>query len=76
MKLMIDLVKRNVGIALAMENSIKDEKDLHIIRLRPGQKLWAYMQIAMRKSFIPNKYQRQGIDILRRFHLHSDIQKS
>jgi len=39
MKLMIDLVKRNVGIALAMENSIKDEKDLHIIRLRPGQKL-------------------------------------
>ncbi len=76
MKLMIDLVKRNVGIALAMENSIKDEKDLHIIRLRPGQKLWAYMQIAMRKSFIPNKYQRQGIDILRRFHLHSDTQKS
>lgn len=70
MKLMIDLVKKNVGIALAMENSVKDEKDLHIIRLRSGQKLWAYMQIAMRKSFIPNKYQRQGIDILRRFHLN------
>ena len=70
MKLMIDLVKRNVGIALAMENSVKDEKDLHIIRLRSGQKLWAYMQIAMRKSFIPNKYQKQGIDILRKFHLN------
>ena len=26
MKLMIDLVKRNVGIALAMENSVKEEK--------------------------------------------------
>ncbi|RHW50604.1 LysR family transcriptional regulator [Lactobacillus bombicola] len=67
MKLMIDLVKRNVGIALAMESSIQDEQGIHIIHLRPGQKLWAYMQIAMRKSFVPNKYQRQGIEILRNF---------
>ncbi|BDR60585.1 LysR family transcriptional regulator [Lactobacillus xylocopicola] len=67
MKLMIDLVKRNVGIALAMESSLTDLTGLHIIRLKAGQKIWAYMQIAMRKSFIPNKYQRQGIDILRHF---------
>lgn len=74
MKLMIDLVKRNVGIALAMENSLTshDKSQLHIIRLRPGQKLWAYMQIAMRKSFIPNKYQKRGIDILRNFHLRQN----
>lgn len=67
MKLMIDLVKRNVGIALAMESSIKDVPGIHIVHLQPGQKLWAYMQIAMRKSFVPNKYQREGIEILRHF---------
>ena len=68
MKLMIDLVRRNVGIALAMESSLRNVNDIHIIRLRSGQKLWAYMQIAMRKSFVPNKYQRKGINILRHFH--------
>ena len=67
MRMMIELVKRNVGIALAMESSLKEVSDIHVIRLKPGQKLWAYMQIAMRKSFIPNKYQRKGIEILRHF---------
>lgn len=68
MKLMIDLVRRNVGIALAMESSLRNVNDIHIIHLHSGQKLWAYMQIAMRKSFVPNKYQRKGINILRHFH--------
>lgn len=67
MKLLIDLVKRNVGIALAMESSLKDVSGIHVIHLKPGQRLWAYMQIAMRKSFIPNKYQQKGINILRHF---------
>jgi LysR family transcriptional regulator, transcriptional activator of the cysJI operon len=67
MKLMIDLVKRNVGTALVMESSVKEENGVHIIRLKSGQRLWAYMQIAMRKSFVPNKYQRAGIEILRNF---------
>lgn len=68
MQLMIDLVSQNIGIALAMEDTLKHRKDLHIIHLIPDQKLWAYMQIAMRKSFIPNDYQKKGIDILRHFH--------
>ncbi|WP_276804729.1 LysR family transcriptional regulator [Lactobacillus hominis] len=68
MRMMIDLVERNVGIALAMESSIRSTDNVHIIRLVNGQKLYAYMQIAMRKSFIPNVYQRKGIKILRRFH--------
>ena len=67
MKLLIDLVKRNVGIALVMESSLKDFSDIHVIHLKPGQRLWAYMQIAMRKTFIPNKYQQKGIEILRNF---------
>ncbi|MCX8721009.1 MULTISPECIES: LysR family transcriptional regulator [Lactobacillus] len=67
MQTMIDLVKRNIGIALAMESSLKDETGIHVIHLKPGQKLYAYMQIAMRKSFVPNKYQKKGIEILRHF---------
>ena len=66
--MMIDLVERNIGIALAMESSIRETDKVHIIRLQSGQKLWAYMQIAMRKSFIPNTYQKRGINILRHFH--------
>lgn len=71
MKLMIDLVRNNVGIALAMENTLKDISDLHVIHLLPDQQLWAYMQIAMRKNFVPNEYQKKGINILRRFHLNN-----
>ena len=67
MQTVIDLVKRNVGIALVMESSLKDQTGVHVIRLKSGQKLYAYMQIAMRKSFVPNKYQKKGIDILRHF---------
>lgn len=68
MKLMLDLVERNVGIALAMKSSITHPEKFHIIHLQKDQRLWAYMQIAMRKSFIPNKYQEKGINILRNFH--------
>lgn len=68
MKLMLDLVERNVGIALAMKSSLIHPEMFHIIHLREDQRLWAYMQIAMRKTFIPNKYQKKGIDILRKFH--------
>ncbi|WP_297953785.1 LysR family transcriptional regulator [uncultured Lactobacillus sp.] len=68
MQLMIDLVRENLGIALAMEDTLQNREGLHIIHLIPEQRLWAYMQIAMRKSFIPNEYQQKGIDILRNFH--------
>ena len=67
MQTVIDLVKRNVGIALVMESRLKEQNGVHVIRLKSGQKLYAYMQIAMRKSFVPNKYQKKGIDILRHF---------
>ena len=70
MQLMIDLVRENVGIALAMEETLKDKHGLHVIHLIPEQKLWAYMQIAMRKSFVPNSYQQKGIDILKNFHVN------
>lgn len=68
MKLMLDLVERNVGIALAMRSSLIHPEKYHIIHLQKEQRLWAYMQMAMRKSFIPNKYQEKGINILRNFH--------
>lgn len=70
MKLLFDLVKENIGVALVMESgiSVEDKMNLHIVKLKPAQKLWAYMQIAMRKSFIPNHYQKKGIELLRHFH--------
>lgn len=70
MKLMLDLVERNVGIALAMKNSLyryAHPEKYHIIHLKSDQRLYAYGQIGMRKSFIPNKYQRKGIEIFRNF---------
>lgn len=51
-----------------MQDTLKDTSNLHIIHLVPDQRLYAYMQIAMRKSFVPNDYQQKGIDILRNFH--------
>ena len=68
MQLLIDLVERNMGIALVMESSIKHNDLVHVIHLTAEQKLWAYMHIAMRKSFMPNKHQAKGIEILRNFH--------
>ncbi|CCI86930.1 LysR family transcriptional regulator [Lactobacillus gigeriorum] len=67
MRIMIDLVERNVGIALVMKSSIRDTDRVHIIHLDDDQKYYAYMQIAMRKSFIPNDYQQPGIQIFRNF---------
>lgn len=67
MRLMIDLVRENMGIAFVMESSLRSESNLKVIHLRKNDRIYAYMQIAMRKSFVPNKYQRKGIEILRHF---------
>lgn len=67
MELMISLVQRGMGAAFIHENRIKDVPGISIIHLQEKQRMYSYSQIAMRKSFIPNKYQRKGIDILRNF---------
>lgn len=67
MELMISLVQRGMGAAFIHENRIKDIPGISIIHVQKTQRMYSYSQIAMRKSFIPNKYQRKGIDILRNF---------
>lgn len=67
MELMISLVQRGMGAAFIPENRIKDVPGISIIHIKEEQRMHSYSQIAMRKSFIPNKYQRKGIDILRNF---------
>ncbi len=67
LELMINLVQRGMGVALILENRIKDLAGIAIVHIRPSERMYSYSQIAMRKSFIPNKYQRKGIEILRNF---------
>lgn len=67
MELMISLVQRGMGAAFIHENRIKDIPGISIIHIKKSQRMYSYSQIAMRKSFIPNKYQRTGIEILRNF---------
>jgi len=67
MELMISLVQRGMGAAFIHESRIKDIPGISIIHIKESQRMYSYSQIAMRKSFIPNKYQRKGIDILRNF---------
>ena len=67
MELMISLVQRGMGVAFIHENRIKDVPGISIVHVKESQRMYSYSQIAMRKSFIPNKYQRKGIDILQNF---------
>lgn len=67
MELMISLVQRGMGAAFIHENRIKDVPGITIVHIKKSQRMYSYSQIAMRKSFIPNKYQRKGIEILRNF---------
>lgn len=67
MELMISLVQRGMGVAFIHENRIKDVPGISIVHIKESQRMYSYSQIAMRKSFIPNKYQRKGIDILQNF---------
>ncbi len=65
MKLVIDLVAKGIGIALVVEDTVKDDPDVAVIHLNDDEKLWCYMQMAIRSDFMPNTYQKQGIDILK-----------
>ncbi|MBQ0837935.1 LysR family transcriptional regulator [Lactiplantibacillus pentosus] len=67
LELMISLVQRGMGVAFVPENRIKDVSGIAIIHFNKSQRMHSYSQIAMRKSFIPNRYQRKGIDILSNF---------
>jgi len=67
MELMISLVQRGMGAAFVPENRIKNIPGISIIHINHEHRMYSYSQIAMRKSFIPNKYQRKGIEILRNF---------
>lgn len=67
LELMISLVQRGMGAAFILESRVRGIPGLATIHINRSQRMYSYSQIAMRKSFIPNKYQRKGIDILRHF---------
>lgn len=67
LELMVSLVKRGMGVAFVPENRIRGIAGITPIHILESQRMHSYSQIAMRKSFIPNQYQRKGIDILRHF---------
>lgn len=67
LELMISLVKRGMGAAYILESRVKAVSGIAIVHIQKSQRMYSYSQLAMRKSFIPNKYQRKGIDILRHF---------
>ncbi|MBT8951595.1 transcriptional regulator, partial [Lactobacillus delbrueckii subsp. bulgaricus] len=58
LELMISLVQRGMGVAFILESRIRDVAGIAVVHIRPLQRMYSYSQIAMRKSFIPNKYQR------------------
>lgn len=66
-ELMISLVQKGMGAAFIHESRVKNEPGISIIHLKEKYRMYSYSQLAMRKSFMPNKYQRKGVDILRNF---------
>ncbi|RRK09676.1 LysR family transcriptional regulator [Lactiplantibacillus garii] len=65
-ELIKQLVKQNVGIAL-MINSVLDRDDsaIQILSLKAAQQIHCYMQLGLRKNFIPNQNQLKCIDVLK-----------
>ncbi|MCE2137629.1 LysR family transcriptional regulator, partial [Streptococcus thermophilus] len=60
LELMISLVKRGMGAAYILESRVKAVSGIAIVHIQKSQRMYSYSQLAMRKSFIPNKYQRKG----------------
>ena len=59
------LVAQNVGVGMVIAGSIVLSDQVVGIPLAPKEQLHCYMQLAVRKSFLPNTNQQQCIDVLR-----------
>lgn len=59
------LVARNLGIGFVIDGSVTLSHDVVKIPLKPSKSIDCYMQMAVRKSFIPNKHQEECIELLK-----------
>lgn len=64
-QLVEDLVSRNLGIGFVIDGSVSLSPNVVKIPLKPSQAIDCYMQMAVRKSFIPNEQQSRCIDLLK-----------
>ncbi|MFC6295795.1 LysR family transcriptional regulator [Lactiplantibacillus daoliensis] len=60
------LVARNLGIGFVIDGSVSISSNVVKIPLQPSQAINCYMQMAVRKSFIPNEQQLQCIELLKK----------
>lgn len=65
--LMIKLVQKGMGAAYIHENMVRDVPGISIIHIEKDEQMFSYSQIAMRRGFMPNDYQHEGVEILRNF---------
>ncbi|AVK63874.1 LysR family transcriptional regulator [Lactobacillus sp. CBA3606] len=64
-QLVESLVARNLGIGFVINGSVALSPNVVKIPLKPSQSIDCYMQLAVRKSFLPNAYQTRCIDLLK-----------
>lgn len=59
------LVAENLGVGFVIDGSILLNEQLKRIRLKKDQVVKFYMQLAVRKSFLPNERQKRCLEILK-----------
>lgn len=59
------LVAQNIGVGLVIADSVVLSDQVVEIPLAPQAQLHCYMQLAVRKSFLPNANQQRCLDVLR-----------
>lgn len=59
------LVARNLGVGFVISDSVSLSPNVVQVPLKPSQAIDCYMQLAVRKSFLPNGKQAQSIDLLK-----------
>lgn len=65
------LVARNLGIGFVIAGSVSLSPDVMTIPLKANQAINCYMQLAVRKSFLPNDLQSQCIALLKNIKVSS-----
>lgn len=59
------LVAQNTGVGFLIDDSVSLSENVVEIPLKPSEMIDCYMQLAVRRSFLPNEDQRHCIDVLK-----------
>ncbi|MFC6181303.1 LysR family transcriptional regulator [Lactiplantibacillus daowaiensis] len=66
------LVARNLGVGFVISDSVSLSPNVIQVPLKPSQAIDCYMQLAVRKSFLPNAHQAKCIDLLKHIKMPTD----